>query len=261
MRIFSVKCILSFFCSLPLLYSCTSFAGPSGQQAPLRIAVAANFAPVLEKILVGFSRQYKIEVQVISAASGTLYQQIRHGAPFDVFLSADSVRPQKLIQEKLALPDSLHTYAFGQLALWSAQHQTLTFDNLQGFTGKFAIANPRTAPYGKAAKQALLHLSLWEKINPQLVIGINVNQTFQQIRSQAVPYGIVAYSQLKLKDLQGRLIPQHFHQPIAQQLVILKSTRNADYAQQLVSYLLSDDTQKKISQFGYLAQLPIAASE
>ncbi|WP_085298935.1 molybdate ABC transporter substrate-binding protein [Cognaticolwellia mytili] len=222
------------------------------QLKPLRIAVAANFAPALEHLLKDLPNNSKINYQIISAATGTLYQQIKHGAPFDLFLAADNLRPTKLEQEQLILPNSRQTYAFGQLALWSATEKINNLNKLNNFSGYLAIANPSTAPYGKAAQQALQSLSLWSKLENRVVTGININQTFQQVRSQAVPIGIVALSQLKINQLKGITIPAHYYQPIAQQLVILKNSKQLKHAQQISDFLLQEITQAKLKKLGYL---------
>lgn len=225
------------------------------QQVPLRIAVASNFAPALKLLLAEFSKKEQIEFQIISAATGTLYQQIKHGAPFDIFLAADSLRPEKLEQEQLIIADSRKTYALGQLALWSATQQVNDLRSLNNLVGYLAIANPDIAPYGKAAKQVLKHLSLWSQLKNKLVTGININQSFQQVRSKAVPIGIVALSQLKMNQLHGVIIPSHYYQPIAQQLVILKSSKQVDYAKKVSHYLLQTQSQNRLKALGYLSAM------
>jgi molybdate transport system substrate-binding protein len=222
------------------------------QDKPLRIAVAANFAPTLEHLLSDFPNKNRIKYQIISAATGTLYQQIKHGAPFDLFLAADNIRPKVLEQEQLIIANSRKTYAFGQLALWSATQQLSSLNKLNNFSGFLAIANPNTAPYGKAAQQVLENLSLWSKLKSRVVTGININQTFQQVRSQAVPMGIVALSQLKMNQLDGIAIPSNYYQPIAQQLVVLKSSKQINNAKQISDYLLQKTTQVKLEELGYL---------
>jgi len=239
------------------------------QQTPLRIAVASNFSPILESLLVEFTEQTKIETQLISSATGILYQQIKHGAPFDVFLSADNVRPKKLADDKLILTGSLQPYAYGQLALWSAKPANrLSLDFLQtakisknsSFLNRLAIANPNIAPYGKAAKQVLTRLGLWESYQNKLIIGLNINQTFQQVRSQAVNAGIVAYSQLMINNLKGFLIPQDYYPPIKQSMVILKNSKQQANALIFSQYLLSQKTQQRIKTFGYHSISDIAGN-
>jgi len=227
----------------------------SAAERPLRIAVAANFTPALKKLLVNFHQQTQINTQIISGATGALFLQIKHGSPIDIFIAADSVRPAQLEREHLTLATSRKSYAFGRLALLSIAKQP-QLNDLATVPVRFAIANPATAPYGKAAKQTLQTLKLWPQYQPVIIQGINVNQTFAQIRSQAVPSGLVAYSQLvmnKPNGLNGIIIPEHYHQPITQQLVIIKNSPNIAQAQQLSDFLLAPATQQLISSFGYSA--------
>jgi molybdate transport system substrate-binding protein len=228
-------------------------------EKPLRIAVSSNFSPILKQLLPEFKQQIGINTQIISGVTGGLYQQIKHGAPYDVFLSADSLRPQKLAQDKLIVVGSRKTYAFGQLALYSAQKSHLNWQDVTDITHdnskRLAIANPKTAPYGKAAQQCLQKQELWQAINRKLVIGNNIGQTFQQVRSQAVFIGIVAFSQLKLNKLSGELLPQSCYSPIKQQLVILKNSAQIKAAQQLSDFLLSAKSQQKIAQWGYSTEI------
>jgi len=251
--------IVTFYLTLLM-----SLAVSSQEITPLRIAVAANFSPVLKKLLPEFTAQTNIKTQVISAASGTLFQQIRHGAPFDVFLSADALRPQRLNDHRLIVKNSQQTYAFGQIAFWSATDKLPDLTSLISSMPKiqrFAIANPDTAPYGKAAKEALISLGLWPLLQNKLIQGININQTFQQTQSQAVKAGVVAYSQLKLNDLEGLNIPQKYYQPIVQQMVILKRSKQITHAQQLSQYLLSDTVQEKLIEYGYASIKNIRKNE
>ena len=223
------------------------------QPKPLRIAVAANFAPALKILLEDLPNKENIKLQIISAATGTLYQQIKYGAPFDLFLSADAARPLLLEQEALIIEKSRKTYAYGQIALWSATQKLTSLNVLNDYTGNLAIANPDVAPYGKAAKQALEYLSLWSPAKFQLITGINISQSFQQVHSQAVPLGIVAYSQLKMNQYQGLLIPAAYYQGISQQMVIIKSSQQVELAEQVSNFILQASSQEKLEEIGYLA--------
>jgi len=246
----SLLLISSLFCMSMNI----SFASSHNTDSPLRIAVAANFTPVLKKLLIEFHQQTNINTQIISGASGALFLQIMHGAPFDIFISADSDRPKRLEQQNLILNNSRKTYAIGQLALLSMNTKVQLSDlmlNLQKTPKYFAIANPDIAPYGKAAKQTLQHLGLWQQYKKRLITGININQTFAQVRSQSVHSGLVANSQRVLNKLSGVVIPSSYHQPIQQQLVIIKNRDNIDNAKRLSQFLLSPKIQQKIVNFGY----------
>ncbi len=225
----------------------------------LRVAVAANFAPALSTLIANFSQRHDIEVQAISGASGLLFQQLMHGAPFDLFLSADALRPRTLVAENIAIASSLTTYSVGNIALWSAawpsQQPLPTLENalnsLLTTKARLAIANTQTAPYGLAAKQMLIHNGLWQQQSKRLITGININQTFQQARSQANMLAIVAKSQLVQNNLLGIDIPTDQYSPIIQQLVILKASKQQAIAQQFVDFLLTETSQNQLSQLGY----------
>jgi molybdate transport system substrate-binding protein len=250
-----VAIFLSLIClNISFFFSQKVLCASEHSAKPLRIAVSSNFTPILKKLLIEFHQQTKIKTQIISGATGAIFIQIQHGAPFDIFVAADSIRPAKLEQQGLTLANSRQTYAQGQLALLSMNSTSRLSDltsKPKKMLQRFAIANPNTAPYGKAAKQVLEHLGLWQQYKPKLIMGININQTFAQVRSQAVNLGLVANSQLVLNNLSGVIIPPHYHEPIDQQLVILKSSTNIDKAKRLSKYLLSLKVQKKIVDFGY----------
>lgn len=250
---FILRLVINIFCLLLILsLSKPVLSKPvlSKPEQPLRIAVASNFTPSLKKLLVEFHQRTNIDTQVISGATGALFLQIKHGAPFDIFLAADSSRPKNLEQQQLVITNSRQTYALGQLALFSMNKQA-TLHDLTVIPLRFAIANPDTAPYGKAAKETLEYLQLWPDYQTKLIQGINVNQTFTQIRSQAVSSGLVANSQLVLNNLTGVVIPASYHKPIAQQLVIIKNSKNINKAKQLSDFLLSKSIQQQIISFGY----------
>ncbi|WP_246046959.1 molybdate ABC transporter substrate-binding protein [Colwellia ponticola] len=223
---------------------------------PLRIAVATNFTPILKILLEDFTKQTGINGQIISGASGAMFLQIQHGAPFDIFLSADSLRPQDLEQAGYITKGSRKTYAIGQLALYSSStdislNTKTLLEHLTNPPTRFAIANPKIAPYGKAAKEVLVHLDVWPRYQSQLIQGINIGQTFAQIRSKAVQMGIVANSQLVLNNLSGIVIPSSYHQPIEQQLVIVAASKQQAAAKKLTDFLLSPQSQKVIVSYGY----------
>ena len=267
------KCLFALLLSV-FIYCLTSFTssavvstGPSieanhkkhsHKTSPLRIAVSANFSPILTQILPEFTRKHNIKVDIISGASGALYQQIIHGAPYDMFLSADDVHPKKLSKNLLIVKDSRQTYALGQLAFWSAEQAIDPTQNITDVLLKYknnayrvALANPNTAPYGNRAYQALQSLDLWQHFKNKIITGINVSQTFQQLRSGSVKGGFVALSQLKVNNLQGLTVPATLYSPIKQQLVILKRSEQINAAKKLAKFLQSNESQKIIERYGY----------
>ncbi|WP_371188668.1 molybdate ABC transporter substrate-binding protein [Thalassotalea maritima] len=224
------------------------------QANTLRIASSANFSNTLQALTKEFAKQHPHRAKISTAATGVLYQQIRHGAPFDIFFSADVRHAQLLEQQQLIDESYRHTYAYGQLALWSNTEQSpISLDKLTDYRGRIAIAAPHIAPYGLAAKQVLFNKNLWSKYHNQLITGHNVNQTYQQTLTGAVAYGFICYSQL-LRSNQGHgvLIDHRLHQPIEQQMVVLKNAKNHDLARAFFDFVLSDAGQQLITESGYL---------
>jgi molybdate transport system substrate-binding protein len=220
--------------------------------ATLKVAVAANFKPLLKQLQSSFEQQHDIKLSLSSASTGVLYAQIRHGAPFDVLLAADEKRPQLIEKQNLALADSRHTYAVGQLVLWHNQPdaQKPTAKLLRHWTDKLALANAKTAPYGLAAKSVMQHLGLWQSKRAQFVTGSNIAQTHQFVASKNVRLGFVALAQVK--DLSNYwLLPQQWYPPIKQQAVILKRTKQPLAAKTFLNWLLSGKIQQQISAAGY----------
>ncbi|OUS25939.1 molybdate ABC transporter substrate-binding protein [Thalassotalea sp. 42_200_T64] len=224
----------------------------------LRVAVAANFAKPVEKLLNEFAKTHPHKSQISQASTGVLYQQIRHGAPFDILLAADVRRPQLLEEQGFIYENYRETYAIGQLALWSANSDIeISLQDLNEYSGRLALAGPHIAPYGLAAKQTLISLGLWSKYDDNLIVGNNINQTYQQIVTGAVNYGFISYSQLlNSKVGHGVLIDSHLHKPLEQQMVVLKHSENTELAIQFFEFLLTDKAQKMIVETGYQQALP-----
>lgn len=225
---------------------------------PIRVAVAANFRVTLIPLLQQFSQQFGIATRLSSASSGTLYAQIINGAPVDLFLSADALRPQLLQQRGLAIAGSRQTYAHGKLVLWIPKQQQASLHSLAHLKGKIAIANPKLAPYGMAAVQVLQFLNLQESLDNKLVVGNNVVQTFQFVASANASAGFVALSLLLQQQNnapQARHaivpIPSYMYKPIRQQLVQINRPNRHQHSEQLVAFLLSAPVQQQIQQRGY----------
>lgn len=229
-----------------LLLMTTSLSAES-----LRVAVSANFTPTLTAIKTEFENQTGHKIEIISGATGVLFQQINHGAPFDVFMAADTLRPQRLVDNQLALSHSLNIYAYGQLALWSNTTNITSITMLQEHQGLLAIANPTFAPYGKAAQQVLTNTVRKFSHKTKLILGNNISQTFQQARSGNVPLAIVAYSQLKSNNLSGYLIPENLYTPIAQAIVTLAHSQRKQLAAEFTRFIMSPAIQQRIHQAGY----------
>ncbi len=227
--------------------------------AEVRVAVASNFKFTLGKLAADFKVKTGNDVIISSASSGKLYAQIRHGAPYDVLLAADMKVPQALIKSGHASEQTCFIYGRGQLVLWSknkmAASSTEHALNIQSVK-HIAIANPRTAPYGRAAEQYLRQLDNWLDIQPRLVTGESVGQAFQFVASGNAQLGFVALShvlQWDAKQSAGQywVVPISETTSLAQCGVILKRTKEKQAANSLVSFLLSEESQALIKASGY----------
>ena len=198
-------------------------------------------------------------VRTVSGSTGKLYAQILHGAPFDVFLAADSERPRLLEQAGQAVPGTRFTYAQGKIVLWSADAQRIAADGAVILRGKkfkhLALANPKTAPYGKAAYTTLQRLGLWESLASSLVRGENIGQTFQFVATGNAELGFVSLSQLrdprlKIKGSQW-IVPEHLYDTIHQDAVLLTRGQSRPAAKDLLQFLTSDSAKTIIQSYGY----------
>jgi len=231
----------------------------SADAAEVRVAVAANFLATFNKIVSAFEQRTGDTVLVSPGSTGKLYVQIKNGAPFDVFFAADSRRPRLLEQEGLAVKHSRFTYAVGRLTLWSAD-PALVNGNGTSVLGKgsfthLALANPKTAPYGTAAKQTLKALGLWGQVKGRLVQGENIGQTFQFVASRNAQLGFVALSQVldpKINGAGSRWdVPSTLYNPLEQQVVLLKNGQKNAAATALLEYVKGEKGQAVIRRFGY----------
>ncbi|MEL6987278.1 MAG: molybdate ABC transporter substrate-binding protein [Bacteroidota bacterium] len=229
----------------------------SGDQADvLRIAVAGNMQFAIKEICSAFTSEQNIPIEIIIASSGKLYAQIQAGAPYDIFISADMEYPQQLKNKNLASGE-VRRYAYGQLAIWS-NFPTQMDQLLSNFTkaNKIAIANPKFAPYGKAAIQFLNKLVPNGDLNNKLIYGESIAQTNQFIYSKAADIGVTSYStffQLNIENNAFLLIDSSYHDKIEQGFVVLKRSKVQSKAELFSNFLISNKAKKILSKFGYLA--------
>ena len=227
----------------------------------LRIAVASNFLLPLKELSRKFKESTGHKVVVISGSTGKLYAQIKQGAPFDILLAADSLRPELLEKEGIGVPGSRFTYAVGRLVLWSKDSKLPLKNDLQVLNHKnfryLAIANPKTAPYGKAAEQVLRKKGFWEQIQNRLVRGENISQTFQFVMTGNADIGFIALSQLRKNQGLGFswIVPQEWHDPIQQQCILLKRAKTNKAARQFLNFIKSNRIKKQIESYGYSLKL------
>lgn len=227
---------------------------------PLRLAVASNFLGPLKAIAGDFQKDTGHTVRISSGSTGKLYAQIVNGAPFDVFLAANSREPQRLEKEARIRPGSRYTYALGVLALWEPKAPLdggaaarEAFSPKRG--QRVALANPRTAPYGTAAQAVLQEWGMLSHLRPQLIRGDNIAQAYQFTATGNARYGFVALSQLldprRVPDGRYWQLDSDLYPPIRQQAVILKRAMDKPAALAFMRYLQSATVRERIKAYGY----------
>ncbi len=227
------------------------------------VAVAANFIAPMEQIAAQFAKDTGHQAVLSSGATGAIYAKITNGAPFGVFLSADDKTPARLAKENHADATTDFTYAIGKLVLWSADAAKVDAAGKVLAAGQYkhvAIANPETAPYGKAAVEVMTKLNLYDQIKPKLVTGENIGQTFQFISTGNAQIGFVALSQVykdgKITQGSAWLVPADYYSPIRQNAILLKRGNDNAAAKALMEYLKSAPANQIIESFGYAICFP-----
>ena len=224
----------------------------------VQVAVAANFTAPARALAEVFARTTGHEAKLSFGATGAFYTQIKNGAPFDVLLAADDERPARLEKEGDTVAGSRFTYATGQLVLWSAKPGLVDDEGAvlkHGNFGKIAIANPKNAPYGAAAVEAMEKLGLAATLQPKLVTGESIGQTFNFIATGNAELGFVALAQVleggKLKSGSMWVVPAQYHAPIIQDAVILKRAANNPAAKAWMELLKTPQSKELIRSYGY----------
>ena len=248
---------LKFFA---LIITCQFLFSTQSLASEIRIAVASNFYSTMKEIIVQFELENlqtsKVnKIVLIPGSSGKHYAQIINGAPFDLFFSADKLRPLLLEEQGMTRDQSRFTYALGRLVLWSPKDgfvdsggQVLSDRDFQFL----AIANPKIAPYGVASEETLVSMNLWQDMNKKIVKGENIAQTFQFVRSENAELGFVSYSQIldPMFNLEGSfwLVSRSLYNPIEQQAVLL---RDSSLGKELMKFMQSDKALNIINKNGY----------
>lgn len=245
---------------VPLLSAVAVLMTSSARADVLSVAVASNFSVAMDQLAERFQSQTGHTVRVSRAATGKLYAQVVNGAPFDVLLAADVERPALLEASGHAVGGSRFTYAIGRLVLWSRDPSLASADCREALeasaTGRVAIANPDTAPYGAAAREALTALGLWDRVRGRLVTGESIGQTLQFVASGNARLGFVAAAQLKLPNLPATTclwqVPPNLYPPIEQQAVLLERAADDVDAQAFLRFLRSSAARRIIAGNGYV---------
>ena len=221
----------------------------------VQVAVAANITEPAKEIAAAFEKKTGDRVVMSFGSSGAFYSQIQQGAPFEVFLSADSERPTKLEAENFGVKGSRFVYAYGTLALWSATPGLVDNKGAVLKKGNFqhiAIADPAAAPYGLAAVETMKKLDLYNTLAPKIVKGSSIAQTYGFIDSGSAELGFVALSQVYKQNKGSRwIVPAAFYTPIDQQAILLTPGAHDPAAQAYIAFLKSPEAVKIIKSYGY----------
>jgi molybdate transport system substrate-binding protein len=248
-NLFKGGIVLSFLLSYSL----------STNAATVLVAVASNFTKPMTELAAAFNKATGHDANLSFGSSGKFVAQIENGAPFEVFLSADEKNPKKLEGSGEGVANSRFTYAIGKLVLWSTAPGLV--DGQGQILGKggfkhLALADPKLAPYGLAAEEALKNLSLLDKLQPLFVLGDNISQTQQFISSGNAELGFIALSQVigtdgKITEGSGWIVPDNLHSPIRQDAILLKKGEPNPAAPALLVFLKSPEALAIIKKYGY----------
>ncbi len=225
----------------------------------ITIAVASNFHATAKRVAERFTDETGISVRISAGSTGKLYAQILNGAPYDAFLSADVVRPQKLISNNQAVSNSLFIYAVGELMLWSIDERFRESDCvaalIDGDFSHLAIANPDTAPYGLAAREYLMQIDAWEDTSGKIVYGENISQTFSFVATGNADLGLVAATQLVVNSGYSTTCAVPIDGPdspsIEQAAVLLSRAESDASAIAFLDYLQSAKIKAMLGREGY----------
>ena len=226
----------------------------------ITIAAASNLNFAFREIATEYEKASGNQVRLTFGSSGNFYAQIQNGAPFDLFFSADIEYPQKLEEVGLTVPGSLYQYAIGRIVLWTGHESRI--DVTKGMEAlreptvkKVAIANPKHAPYGRAAVAAMEYFKVYDQVKDKLVLGENISQAAQFIESGACDIGIIALSLAVTPVMQSKgmywEIPAGTHLPLEQGVVILKSSKQQESAKQFLAFIKGVQGQEIMRRNGF----------
>ena len=235
-------------------------AAPGAAEVPI-VAAAADLKFAVEEIAAQYRRETGRDLKLVFGSSGNFFQQLRQSAPFELYMSADEDYVFRLAALGLA-SDRGTLYAIGRIALIAPHGSRLKVDGRleglrmavnEGRITRFAIANPEHAPYGRRAREALKHAGLWDAIRPKLVFGENVSQAAQYATSGSTEGGIIAYSLVLAPQVSKlgayALIPEEWHQPLRQRMVLLKNATAS--ARLFYSYLQQPPSRRIFKRYGF----------
>lgn len=226
----------------------------------LSVAAAANLQYALPELNKAFETENPgVKVKAVFGSSGNFTSQIMNKAPFDVFVSADTSYPQKVVDAGLARKETLKVYAVGKLALFVPESSKIDLDKqgvkavLDPSVKKISIASPKLAPYGRAAEAALKAAGVYDEVKDKIVLGESIAQAAQYVQSGSADIGFIAESLSYGSNMKGRKwsVPQESYPPIDQALVVLNDAKNPDLALKYAQFIAGEKGAKILKGFGF----------
>ncbi|MDB5462377.1 MAG: molybdenum transporter, periplasmic molybdate-binding protein [Phenylobacterium sp.] len=243
---------------LALFGAVLALGSGAARAAETQVAVAANFTEPAKAIAAAFRAATGHTAVLSFGSSGQFYAQMAHGAPYEVFLSADADRPKQAERDGLGVAGTRFTYAVGRLVLYSKTPGLVDGGGAVLSSGRFnklSIADPAAAPYGLAAVQTMQKLGVYNAIKPKIVTGSSITQAYQFVDTGAAELGFVAYSQvINVAGGSSWLVPAADHAPIDQQAILLHTGENNPAAKAFLTFLKSPAAVAIIRKYGYEAR-------
>jgi len=234
-------------------WSCTSEQKP--EKVSITVAAAADLGPAFQEMAKAFEQSTGVKAVMSLGSTGLLTRQIENGAPMDVFAAANTSYIDELEQKGLIIPDTKAMYARGQITMWTAADSKIKIDKIQDLVGpdvkRVAIANPEHAPYGMAAREAMQKAAIWDKVQPKVVYGENIQETLQFAQTGNVDVSIVALSLSTQSNGRWTVIPQDLYRPIDQSLAAIKSTKHEKEARQFAQFVNQPEGRKIMNKYGF----------
>ena len=227
----------------------------------ITVAAAADMSAALPELAALYTKRTGQTVKLSFGSSGNLTNQIRNGAPFDIFFSADEDYPKQLIAEGLADKETLYRYGVGRLALWVPNSVLLDPQKMAVQTlldpsvKKIAIANPAHAPYGRAAEAALKHFGIYDQISPKLVLGENVSQAAQFVESGNAQAGLIALSHVLAPEFKGKgrywVVPLDAYPMLNQAAVVISRSKSQLAAHKFLDFIRTPEATSLLATYGF----------
>lgn len=249
-----------FYFLVGVAIALTSFGGTHAMAEELAIAAASDLNFAIKELVGLYEKQTGQHIKLSLGSSGNFFAQLQNGAPFDLYFSADIGYPKKLKEAGLTVPGSLYRYAVGRIVFWVPSDSRIDItkgpDALRNPSiKKIAIANPKHAPYGRAAVSAMNHFKVYDLVKDKLVLAENISQAAQFVESGASDFGIIALSLALAPTMKAAghywEVPSDAHPPLEQGAIILKSSKNQEAAARFLDVMKGAEGQEIMRRYGF----------